>query len=109
MEKTDFEYYCDMFAGKEITDISEFDSCEIKARAFVDKITFGRITQMSDDVKNAVCAVCEEISAMEGKEGIKSESNDGYSVVYDVENDSFLRYKRAAEMFLPAELLYRGI
>lgn len=101
---TDFSFYKDCYLGTKITDESEFLSYEKKASFYIDKITFGNASDYGDEVKMAVCAVCDKLSE---SMGVVSENNDGYSVTYkDVtEGDLF----KAAVIFLPEELLYRGI
>jgi len=105
-----FDYYKNVFMGSEITSKDKFDSLELRALAYVDKITFGRITEMTESVKCAVCNVCETLARRSFKDGIKQEQNDGYSVTYkDTDSLEFDDLYMAASVFLPSELLYKGI
>lgn len=60
-------------------------------------------------MKNAVCAVCEVLYVQDSRDGISSETNDGYSIVYK-SNAQAQRQKlyEAAALHLAPELLYRG-
>lgn len=109
MERVGFDYYKDVFMGSDITSPKDFSKLELRAMAYVDRITFGRITEMTESVKCAVCSVCDVLKKRIVRSGIKQEKNDGYSVTY---SDGFGDYDdlyMAASVFLPAELLYKGI
>ena len=109
MERVGFDYYKDVFMGSDITSPKDFKKYELRAISYIDKITFGRITEMTESVKCAVCSVCDVLKKRSARGGIKQEVNDGYSVTYresDVGTDSLYM---AASVFLPAELLYKGI
>lgn len=105
-----FDYYQNVFLGSEITSKKEFDRLEKRALAYVNKITFGRIAEMTESVKCAVCNVCEALARRDGKNGIKQEQNDGYSVTYQTaDNSQYGDLYMSASVFLPEELLYKGI
>lgn len=110
MEKVGFDYYKNVFLGSEITSKKVFDKLERFAISYIDKITFGRITYMTESIKCAVCSVCETLLKNDAKRGIKQEQNDGYSVTF-LENSSseFDDLYMSASVFLPSELLYKGI
>lgn len=109
MKYIDFEYYANSYGGYIITSEKMFDHLALKARAFVNKITFGRITSPTDDVKNAICAVCDELFFCAGQGGISSENNDGYSVSYADHSHTAAVLYAAAVIFLPPELMYCGM
>ena len=98
------EYYQETYGG--IREISEADWN--KAFAYVDKITFGRIAVADEDVKNAVCAVADVIHVQSNVMGLSSEDIDGYKVGYHADANYGDWLYSAAELFLPAQLLYRG-
>lgn len=113
----DFTYYQQTFHG--VMDETAFERTRIEAEAFIDSITFGRITRLDaipDAVKNAVCSAADEINrrnqSQQQHTGIKSESNDGASVTYDdVISDDQCRATMSvkARMYLAnTGLLYRG-
>ena len=116
----DFTYYQQAFHGT--MEETAFERALIEAEAFIDTITFGRIARLDaipDAVKNAVCAVAEEINRREesretagAKKGVKSESNHNVSVTYaDVISDEECRRNMLSEarMYLSGTgLLYRG-
>ena len=121
----DYEYYCDSYHGIDISGI-EFDKIAMKASLFIREITFNRIAleNITDDVKNAVCAVCEvryqdEVMLNEyGGRAVKSENNDGYSVSFVTEgtdgqtHEEVLwdkMYAAARPYLLHTGLLYRGV
>ena len=111
MQYADFAYYQNEFEGRVITSEEEFDSAEVKARAYVDAVTFGRAQAASDTdaVKKAVCAMCETYFQYGAHDGISSEDNDGYRVTY-LSNSRLMgnRLYQAAVLYLPPSLLYRG-
>ena len=107
MAYVDYGYYKYRFGGMAISFPEAFIGASLKAEAYINKITFGRITEVTDDIKNAVCAVCEVYAAYDGREGIAGENNDGYSVTY--KDDRERQLYEAARTFLPSELLYRGL
>lgn len=111
MRYADFEYYKNEFCGAAITEKEQFDALEVRAQAYVDKLTYGRAKAHTQDesVKNAVCACCEVYAQYSGHEGISSEDNDGYRVTYtsNARREGTHLYNSAA-MYLPTGLLYRG-
>lgn len=109
MAYVDYSYYKYAFGGIAISSPEAFLNPELRAAAFVDKITFGRITEITDDIKNAVCAASEIFARYAGREGISSENNDGYSVSYADAGQFEKELYRAVAMFLPSKLLYRGL
>lgn len=110
MERVGFDYYKDVFMGSDITSLKDFKRYELRAISYIDKITFGRITEMTESIKCAVCSVCDALKKRSLRGGIKQEQNDGYSVTY-CENKSpeYGDLYMAASVFLPSELLYKGI
>ena len=112
MVYADYVYYAEVFRGAAIPSAALFDSLSVKATAYIRKITFGRsdkaFEDMENDIKNAMCAVCEIYYNTMGSEGIKSESNDGYSVTYADTATNETSLLNAAKLYLPCELLYRG-
>lgn len=112
MQYADFTYYYGTYYGRTISSYEEFNSLEVRAGAYVNKITFGRAEKAADteNVKNAVCAVCDVLKKYEFREGIASENNDGYSITYENGSSNIQqRLLEAAILYLPAELLYRGV
>ena len=109
MSYATYNHYKCHFKGNAIPSLEIFDRLKIKASAYVDKITFGRITGVTDAVQNAVCAVCDVLYNASGHEGITSENNDGYIVNYADEKAIQKQLYQAAALFLPSELLYRGL
>ena len=114
MDILDYEYYTEEFGGYLITDESIFGGLMRKAWAFVNYITFGAVAsldadEVSGDIKNAVCAVAEELAVGVLHGGIVSEHNDGYAVKYAPHSDVWSAVYAAAAMYLPAQMLYQGI
>lgn len=119
-----YDYYCNDYHGNEIKE-TDFDRIARKASLFVREITFNRIDEdnISDDVKDAVCAVCEvrqldESLRMKYKgRTVKSENNDGYSVSFVTEETDGQTHEEvlwskmhaaARPHLLHTGLLYRG-
>lgn len=121
----DYEYYIESFFGKSIPEES-FAGIAKDASAFIREITSDRISpdNLSDDVKNATCAVCDVVYSEEmriqktgGVQEIKSMSTDGESISYTTEVSSEKsredvmrekKYAAARPYLLHTDLLYRG-
>lgn len=109
MKYVSFAYYTDEYLGKKITDSEEFFNVCLRAEAYIDKITMGRIDTVTDDIKNAVCLICDELWENDKTNGIKSESVDGYSITLDTDKNREDSLYSLARLYLPSYLLYRGI
>lgn len=113
MPYADYSYYKEAFGGTALSQ-QEFDSCCEKAGSYIDYLTLGKAGKnLTSSVKNAVCAAAEEICKNNGKNGIKSESADGYSVTYctaDSGSSELVRVFEAVKIYLePTGLLYCGM
>ena len=103
----DFTYYTDTFHGKKIPDSDSFLSVAAGAEAALDRLTFGRLTESTSGAADALCAVCDLLYSRLHREGIQSESVDGYSVSYRDESLS-RSLRQTVRLYLEPELLYRG-
>lgn len=120
MAYADYTYYSDSFSGTLIPS-SEFVTYASKAERLVRFVTNHRITEVTDEVKNAVCAAAEaayEIrsSVANVPQGVKSENTDGYSVTYKEYDADELKYKEQNAMLAAIRqelsgtgLLYQGV
>lgn len=109
MAYADYLFYSTEFLGTAIAE-SDFPALALRASAVIDQITFGRAATDTDNttaIQNAMCAIAEEIQAVEqsdGSEYITSESQGNYSVAYSqsaVESRSDTqRYMDAAKVWL---------
>jgi hypothetical protein len=120
----DYTYYTDEYLGILIAE-ADFPRLSLRASEVVDQITFNGVAAIitadtpADQVlliKNAVCAVAEEMSDIEtggGDAGIQSESLGNHSVTY-VQGSTRTqtpdqRYVYAARKYLgDTGLMYRG-
>lgn len=116
----DYTFYADTYLGEAIPEAS-FPRLALRASAIIDQLTFGRSILEEDvdtieQIKNAVCAVAEEIYTAEqnnGADGIQSESVGSHSVTYAENSTQRLtnhqRYANAASLYLGSTgLLYAG-
>ena len=110
----DFQYYTLTFASGVITDKQDFDKVIIKANAYIKKITHNRIETVDDDIKCAICAVCDVLTEQKHSlNSVISENVGGHSITYgktaknEIEWDNAMY--SAASLYLPAEYLYRGV
>lgn len=83
-----YEYYTENYGGTALTE-SEFPKYAKRASAEIDHVTFGRISNMTEEeipeaVRDAMCDVAERLHHYETAEGstVASENNDGYSISY---------------------------
>lgn len=109
----DYKFYKETFLGDIIPE-ALFKKFEIKSSNFINEITFKRIdlNNITENIKMAVCAVAEKMFNIENEGGIKtSETVSKHSVSFFIpQNISIERllYKEAS-LYLPKELLYRGV
>lgn len=122
----DFQYYQEVFSGTFIQE-EMFPEMAREASAFIREITHNRIDygNITDDVRDAVCAVCEVlqaekermVSSTDGRE-VKTVNTDGESVTYVVEGkDGQMRedvmrrkkYLAARPYLLHTDLLFLGV
>lgn len=114
MAWVDWNYWANEYRGGQIGQ-EEFYRLEAAARRYVDRQTFGRIdpAQLTDSIKNAVCAVIEAMTANEQGGGLSAESIGEYSVSYvsgiSKAPTEGQRLKEALRLHLgDSGLLYRG-
>ena len=110
----DYEYYVTGFLGTAIAE-SDFPALARKASAVLDQLTFGRAvdnTEYPTQIKDAMCAVAEEMHAIENSDGseyVTSESEGSYSVSFAqdaVESRTDMqRYADAARVWLAGTYL----
>ncbi len=117
MAYADFTYYEDTFLGTTIAE-ADFPRLALRASAVIDQITFGRAatdTENTNAIKNAMCAVAEEIQTQESAgsvDGIMSESQGRYSVAYSANSSktksSQSKLEAAASVWLANTFLLFG-
>lgn len=97
MAYADYTYYVTSFFGTAIAE-SDFPRLALLASAEIDLYTHGRsVTDTTNTaaIKNAMCAVAEEIYSHglnSGVDGITSESQGQYSVSYSANSSRALTY-----------------
>lgn len=108
-EYMDYDYYINEYLGNKIAE-NEFEYFAQKAFRWLEYISEKRINEPSESIKMAGCAICDVLYDFDGREGISSESNDGYNVVYNSDGESLNKLiYRAAKLYLDDALLYRGL
>ena len=84
MNYSDYSFYKETYCG-ELTE-AEYSRLAPRAAAEIDRLTFGRAKTAADGdllaVKNAECAVIDEVRRLELGGDIMSETNDGISRSY---------------------------
>ena len=119
MAYVDFTYYSTSFGGTTIPE-TDFTKYEIKARTFLNNITFNRLTgesvTITEEVKNCMCEMMECKYNLDNSENvIASETVDNHSVTYAVnktiiEETEQQKLYRIAKLYLSnTNLLYRGV
>lgn len=112
MSCVDYNYYIASYGGDEMPPL-KFSALELRARKYIDSITFNRIDytgEIIDEVKLAICAVISVINKCDGKV-IASEKTGDNSVTYAISNTSKLKemYKEAKVYLANTGLLYSGV
>lgn len=116
MITVDYSFYTGAYHGT-LAEV-DFNRLAVKASAYLDRVTFGRLAAVTDTAvlelaKLACCAAADAMLANE-QGGVKTESNDGISVTY-VEGSGLAkadgkRLREAVGLFLGGtDLLYRGV
>lgn len=117
MITVDYSFYTSTFKG--MTTEEDFDRLAVKASAYLDRVTFDRITDSLPTatltrVKLAMCEVVDTLLLNEHGGGVASETNDGISVNYvagisNAKTDQ-QRLREAAALYPGGTgLLYRGV
>jgi hypothetical protein len=116
MIPVDYGFYVDVFGGN--ASRADFTRLSIKAAAYLDDLTSGRITSdlpvaTQSKAKLALCELVDAYGMTEHGGGVVSESNDGVSVTYAASKTTQTdgqRYYAAARLYLAGTgLLYRGV
>ena len=87
MAYADYTHYSTVYLGNSIAE-ADFPRLALRASAQIDRLTYNRAATDTDNttaIKNAMCAVAEEIQRQEQSDnvdGITSESQGQYSVSY---------------------------
>lgn len=120
MAYVDYEYYTTEYLGSAIAE-SAFPALELRASAVIDQLTFDRaapIIEADTDamtvtrIKNAVCAVAEELQKIEaagGLDGIASENIGNYSVTFTENADKRLTNAKKLMDAAGLWLVYTGL
>lgn len=115
MLTVDLSFYTERYGGTRIP-AEAWPDFSRDAAAYVDTITFGRITDdLSDDTlercRMAICAVAEQDFQQSQGGEVASASNDGYSESYVTSGQTPAQRRRAAasDWLYPTGLLYRGV
>lgn len=110
---TDFDFYTENYGGELIPNEKTFYRLNVRASSFINKITFNRIdnTDVPNEVQFAICAVADEMHKIESVGNKTTETVGNHTVSYlqvdKKENDK--KIYDLARMYLPEELLYRGV
>lgn len=111
MPYADYEYYRLTYHGS--LPEETFTRLARRASAYLDRVSFGRIREATEAVKDACCAVVEAMELNERGGGIASETNDGVSVSYvagisNAKSEDRRLYDAAFLYLGGTGLLYRG-
>lgn len=103
-------FYENKYGSNAVIPLEEFPLWEMRARAELCRITFGRFKNYaeSEKVMFCVCEVAEAMYTASRNNNILSESNDGYSVTYE-KGDLGEKTLGTAKLYLDESLFYRGI
>jgi len=110
MAYADYTYYLQTYVGNAISQ-ADFPRLAARASEQIDRLTFGRAASDTDNtnaIKMAMCAVAEEIQAVEndgGTDAIQSESIGSSSVTYA---DTSTRRQTKAQRYTNAARTYLG-
>lgn len=108
----DYNYYIKTYGGVEMPPM-KFYALEIRARKYIDSMTFNRIDYskgVMEEVKLAICAVVSVINKHDSKQIVSEKTGDN-SVTYVTSNISKEKemYKEVKMYLADTGLLFRGI
>lgn len=104
---TDYLYYKKNYKGTVINDKAEFEKHEKRAVQYVKSVINTEAEYDETELYDCICAIAEQLCENGEFRNVKSETTDGYSVTY---SDSFKKHLyELLRLYLPKELLYRGI
>ena len=113
MISVDYEFYVQTFKGK--MDEADFERLNVKASAYLDRVTFGRINDsLPEDVQQkvrlALCEVADTFLLNEQGGELQSETVGPWSRSYQTSGKTAeqLSYSAAAQYLANTGLLYRG-
>ncbi len=105
--------YTAYLSGKEVViDTASFDFYSRKATQLINTATFGRIVEVTDEIKMCCCEVAESFYNQDNDERETSEKVGSYSVTKNVKSDSDYSRERTGIIrayLLDTGLLYRGV
>lgn len=104
---TDYLYYKKNFKGNVIADKEVFERCADLALRYIKSFVGEKAQYQDEQISDCICALAEQIYEQSGRENIKSESIDGVSITYA--DDSKKSFCEVMKLYLPKDLLYRGI
>ena len=103
----DYLYYKKTYQGIVINEKEDFERCEKLAVLYIKSVIAKNSQYDEEELWDCVCAVAEQIYENKDTKNIKSETVDGYSVTYTGDFNKYLY--EILKIYLPPELLYRGI
>lgn len=105
--------YTAYLSGKEaVIDTASFDFYARKATQLINQQTFGRIVEVTDEIKSCCCEVAESFYKQDNDKGITSEKVGNYSVSKNVKTVSDYSCDRIGiirDCLLDTGLLYKGV
>ncbi|NFS12786.1 hypothetical protein FDE77_16355 [Clostridium botulinum] len=112
----DYNFYKESYGGTSVPQGS-FLRFSVKASAYIDKITFGRVKRLENiptEVKFAICSTMDCMKKIEDDGGvISSESEGNHSVSYvdgiSTMSEEKKLYETAILFLADTGLLYRGV
>lgn len=110
MSYADYEFYKAEYCGNVVSE-EDFACYEKKASCQIEKYIGGELdnSEVTDEVKYAVCEICDILCENESHAGIDYERNDGYWVSYEKGLSLSDKIKSCVHTWLYSSgLLYRG-
>lgn len=112
MVYADYSYYVGVYYGNAVPE-NDFKRMSKRASAYLDCVTFGRIQDVTDKIKDACCALCDAYYRDEQDGGtLASETKGEWSVTYAEASRESLQDKacRIVRQYLGGTgLLFRGV
>lgn len=106
----DLVFYKENYGGDSKIPAASFPLWEKRAEMQLLKITGGKIEEKDDErIKICICEMAELMFEYSKNDGIRSENNDGYSVIYqnrDIKNELV---EIAKTYLYNTKYLYRGV
>ncbi len=105
----DYKYYTENYGGNLVLE-SDWKRIARKAETKLHEYTYGRLKKITNKERTVICELADCMYEYGKRDGVSSETTDGYSVSYDVSTKSNSQlYDIVKATYIHTGLLYCGV